>query len=268
MTDILSTSELTEKTSKVADLDPKVPNSSPKAHDSSPQLSANTAPTMVSSASAPKLTPTASKTVDASVKKPDASTKLQEATSDTKKPSEIAKSTDPVQRETARPTDLPSPDEVLAKKAANRSTICCCIDPYVNEEPSFYVPGSFIRQGDVYRHRTTMVRQVVCFNLCWNTEFRSQNIITRAADGVVMPNITLDELNNINNYFLVKSEKCNHRHHDIRRYSNMGRILKFLFTPAGIYSTLRKLICLDECIDTVNTRTVRCERSHYSRRHF
>lgn len=189
---------------------------------------------------------------------------------DTKKPSEIVLGSDPIQRETGRPTDLPNTDEVLAAKkgVAESGTVCCCIDPYVNEEATVYAPGAYMREGDVYKHRTTMVRMVVCFNLCYSTEFVAKNIIMRASDGVVLDNVKVTDLENISNYFLVKSEKCTFKHHDIRRYSNVGRVLKFLCTPQGLCSTLRKIICIDDCVDTVNIRTVRCERSHYSKRHF
>lgn len=186
-----------------------------------------------------------------------------------KKPSEIILGTT-IQRDTARPTDLPNPEVVLTKVVVPKSssTVCCCINPYVNEEASMYAPGNYIREGDVYKHRTTMLRMVVCFNLCYNTEFVTQTIIMRAADGTQLPNVTIDDLNDISKFFLVKSEKCKHRHHDIRRYSDLGRVLKFLCTFSGIASTLRKVFCMEDCVDTVNIRTVRCERSHYSRRHF
>jgi hypothetical protein len=184
-----------------------------------------------------------------------------------KKPSEIVLEVDPVQRETGRLTDLPNPGEVLAKRKQH-NTICCCIDPYINEEESVYAPGNYIREGDVYRHRTHMRRMVVCFNICHTHEYFSQTLIQRAADGRTLNNVTVDELNNINMYFLVKSETCKHKHHDVRRYSNFGRILKFMCTIEGVTSTLRKLACLDNCMDNVNVETLRCERSLYSRRHF
>jgi hypothetical protein len=213
--------------------------------------------------------------VDASIKKASVDPSVQSMlmgkldSAAVKKPSEIVLQVDPVQRGTGRMTgdQLPNPQEILVKHKAS-NTICCCIDPYVNEEASIYAPGNYMREGDVYRHRTHMMRMVVCFNVCYSTEYISESLIQRAADGVTLNNVTVDELNNINKYFLVKSEKCSHRHHDIRRYSNVGRVLKFLCTIEGVTSTLRKLVCLDDCVSTVKVQTLRCERSLYSRRHF
>jgi hypothetical protein len=192
---------------------------------------------------------------------------VSKAVADTKKPSEIVLEAPAMQRDTGRPTDLPNPDEVVTRRVLESGTICCCIDPYVNEEASVYVPGSYIREGDVYKHRTTMVRMVICFNVCYSTEYTTQTTVVRAADGATL-NIEANELNDIAKFFLVKSEKCKHRHHDIRRYSVLGRTVKYLCTLQGIVSTLRKVTCIEDCVDTVNIRTVRCERSHYSRRNF
>lgn len=215
--------------------------------------------------------PTASGSIDAKVKEaptsvvPSSVRTAQESV--VKKPSEVVLEIDGVQRETGRLTDLPNPDEILAKRKY-LSTVCCCIDPYVNEEASVYAPGNYIREGDVYKHRVHMKRMIVCFNLCYSSEYITKTLIQRASDGTPLSNLTTDDLGNINKYFLVKSEKCKHRHHDIKRYSNVGRILKFLCTLDGIASTLRKMVCLEDCVNTVDIQTLRCERSLYSRRHF
>jgi hypothetical protein len=186
---------------------------------------------------------------------------------DIKKPSELVTGQPEVElRETGRVTDFHEIE--LQNKSFTQSTVCCCIDPYIDEEASVHIPSDTCRDGDVYKHRTQMVRMVVCFNLCYREEYVTETLIQRANDGFPMKTITVDELNNPHHFFLVKSEKCNHRHHDLRRYSNMGRIFRFLFTTRGILSTLKKLCCLEDCTNTVYVKTVRCERSLYSRRHF
>jgi hypothetical protein len=185
-----------------------------------------------------------------------------------KKPSQLLHEVDIELRETGRVTDFHDIEFQNKKSSFNQSTVCCCIDPYIDEEHSVYFPGDNIRDGDVYKHRAQIIKMVVCFNICHREEYFTETIIHRALDGLPMKTITVDELNNPHHFFLVKSEPCQHRHHDLRRYTTYGRILRFLCTIPGILSTMRKLFCLEECTNTVHVKTVRCERSLYSRRHF
>jgi hypothetical protein len=188
---------------------------------------------------------------------------------DIKKPSQIVLEVDQEQRETRQITDL-FEIEIFNRKGSfrNSSTICCCIDPFITEEGSIYFPGDYFREGDVYKHRVTLMRMVICFNICHRLEPVTETFIQRASDGLPLKTVSVEELDNINHFFLVRTEKCGHRHHDLRRYSVYGRLLKFLCTFSGIVSTVRKLTCIEECVSTVNVQTVRCEKSLYSRRHF
>jgi hypothetical protein len=188
---------------------------------------------------------------------------------DVKKPSEIAQSVAPDARDTSRPTDMKDL-ETQAQKARNSSstTVCCCVDPYFNEEPSEYAAPTHSREGDVFKHRVHFRTRVVCFNLCYNTESTTQTVIQRASDGSVLKTVTVDELNQPAQFFLVRSEKCKHKHHELRRFTFCGRILYFLCTVPGVTSTCKKCVCIEDCVSTENVETIRCERSLYSRRHF
>jgi hypothetical protein len=187
-----------------------------------------------------------------------------------KKPSEIVNNIENAllenQRETGRITDMLEVDIIKATKNPKYTTVCCCIDPYINEKPHIYVPGAQIRDGDVYKHRVHLMTMVVCFNICHNIEHTTETFIQRASDGVQLKTMKVEELNDPNQFFLVKAEKCPYKHHDLRRYSVFGRLLVSLCTPAGVLSTCRKCCCLEDCVNTVNIGTVRCERSLYSRR--
>lgn len=189
---------------------------------------------------------------------------------DIKKPSQVVLEMDVEARETGRITDFLE-IEMFNRKTSftnHSNTICCCIDPYINEEASLYFPGDFCRDGDVYKHRARMVKMVICFNICHRLEFTTDTVIQRASDGFPLKGITSETLDDPRNFFLVKTERCSHRHHDLRRYSVHGRILKFLCTFAGIVSTVKKLCCIEDCVNTVHVKTLRCEKSLYSRRHF
>jgi hypothetical protein len=201
----------------------------------------------------------------------DSKVSLKESNSaDVLKPSEIVGNGDLAlrdTRDTGRTTGLNEADVVLvSKNAAKVAPVCCCIDPYVAEKPHIYVPSAFVREGDVYKHRTHYLTMVICFNICYNTEHSSEVVVQRAMDGAVLKNIRVEDLENPNQFFLVKSEKCPYKHHDLQRFSVIGRILVHLCTIKGIISTCRKFVCLDDCVNTVNVATVRCERSLYSRR--
>lgn len=185
-----------------------------------------------------------------------------------KKPSELLHGVDIELRETGRVTDFHDIEFQNKKSSFNNRFVCCCIDPYIDEEQSVYFCGDNIRDGDVYKHRAQLIKMVICFNICYREEFVTETIIHRAVDGLPMKTVTVEELSNPHHFFLVRSEKCTHRHHDLRRYSNLGRILRFLCTASGLLSTLRKMFCLEECTNVVHVKTVRCERSLYSRRHF
>jgi hypothetical protein len=189
---------------------------------------------------------------------------------DIKKPSQIVLEMDTEARTTGRITDFLE-IEMFNRKTSftnHSSSICCCIDPYINEEASIHFPGDYCRDGDVYKHRARMVKMVICFNICHRLEFTTETVLQRASDGFPLKSIAAEELEDTKKYFLVKTERCGHRHHDLRRYSIHGRILKFLCTLPGIVSTMKKLCCLEDCVNTVNVSTIRCEKSLYSRRQF
>lgn len=187
-----------------------------------------------------------------------------------KKPSEIAQTATALDtRETGRPTDM----KELESQARNVKTtandfVCCCIDPYIREEGSPPEQQQQFREGDVFKHRTHFKTRVICFNLCQNTENTTQTIITKANDGTVVKTVTVEDLNQPNQYFLVRSEKCKHKHHELTRLSILGRLLVSCCTFNGLTSTCRKFLCIDDCVSTVPIETIRCERSLYSRRHF
>jgi hypothetical protein len=188
---------------------------------------------------------------------------------DEKKPSEIAQGNGVEGRDTGRPTDLKElENQTKVAKDSNSGprTVCCCIDPYLNEDATPYPENLLSREGDVYKHRVQFKTRVICFNLCYNTENSTHTIIQRASDGAIAKGISPEDLNQVQQYFLVRSEKCNHKHHDLRRLSVMGRMLVYFCTTEGLLSTCKKLCCLEDCVNTVNIETVRCERTLYSRR--
>jgi hypothetical protein len=192
---------------------------------------------------------------------------------DPKKPSEITQENGGVEaRDTGRPTDMKdnieSQTQAAKDKMAGNNYVCCCIDPYITEEPTPYPANLLSREGDVFKHRVHFRTHVICCNMCFNAENTTQNIITRAADGAAAKGVTVDELNNVQKYFMVRSEKCDCKHHELRRLTLMGRILVHLCTLQGCFSTCKKLCCCDDCISTTNVDTIRCERTLYSRRAF
>jgi hypothetical protein len=187
---------------------------------------------------------------------------------DVKKPSEIVATVE--QRDTARPTDLNDLEMQAARSVSlkGRSTICCCIDPYIEETAPAYVPGDFLKEGDVHKHTAVVLNMVVFFNICYRYERVTDVSIRRAADGVPLKTVTADDLSNPNSYYLVRQEKCHYGHHDFRRLSYWGRLLKYLCTCDGLASTCSKVCGCEEYKNVVPVRTIRCERSLYSQRKF
>jgi hypothetical protein len=189
--------------------------------------------------------------------------------SDLKKPSEIAQEGGVEGRETGRPTDMKDlENQAKSVKDAQNVTVCCCVDPYIVDEPSAPEANMSTREGDVFKHRVHFRTRVVCFNMCYNTENTTQTLILRASDGAAVKTITVDDLNKPDQYFLVRTEKCKQKHHDLKRYSVLGGLLVHLCSVQGLLSTCRKCLCIEDCVSTVAIETIRCERSLYSRRHF
>lgn len=186
---------------------------------------------------------------------------------DLKKPSEIANDADPLQRETGRITDLRDLDlPAKANYLPQNRTVCCCVDPYIDEEASVYKIAGDFREGDVFVHKAQFLKMTICINVCFTTEVVTETIIHKAIDGTIAKGIRRDQLSDIKEYILVKTDRCRHRHHDLKRYSTTGRILKFCCTWQGIISTFRKALCLEECTNTVYVRTLQCDRTLYQRR--
>ena len=163
------------------------------------------------------------------------------------------------QRQTGRITELFDLEIQFKSKKLQTHPICCCINPYIDEEPTVYFPG-FERfyPTDVWQHRAELKYERIFFNLCSFSNIEFVSSMQRATDGVVYP---VDM--NLDGYTLVKTEKCSHRHHDLRRYSTMGRLLTHLCTGRGLLSTVRKCCCMDMWEDHVAVETVRCERQLY-----
>jgi hypothetical protein len=191
---------------------------------------------------------------------------------DVKKPSEIAQENAGIDaRETGRPTDMKELEN-QTKAAKDKNTgpnyVCCCIDPYINEEPTPHLNNLLCREGDVYRHRVHFKTYVVCCNICFKPDTSTENVILRAADGAIAKGVGMDDLNNNQKYFMVRSEKCTCKHHELRRVSFIGRILVYLCTGQGLFSTCKKVCCFEDCISYSNVATIRCERTLYSKRAF
>jgi hypothetical protein len=191
---------------------------------------------------------------------------------DVKKPSEIAQENAGAEaRDTGRPTDLKELEnqtQFVKDKSAGTNYVCCCIDPYITDKTPPYPTNLLCRDGDVFKHRAHFKSHVVCFNICYKSDHASETVIVRASDGTVAKGVTVDDLSNMQKYFLVRSEKCNLKHHGLKRLSFHGRLLVYLCTVQGLFSTCKQVCCCDDCITYTNVETVRCERSLYSKRGF
>ena len=175
------------------------------------------------------------------------------------------------QRQTGRITEVFDLEIQMKTKKTVTNYICCCIIPYIDEEPTVYFPGyDMLHPTDIYQHDVELKYERIFFNICSKFEVKSVSILQRATDGALI----LTHNKSLNEYKLMKTEKCTHRHHDLRRYSTMGRLLTYLCTGQGLLSTAEKCChsfwwCwydMDSWQDYVAVETLQCERKLYRQR--